>query len=104
MVISVFYLSFVYSKLLGLVTWLDWVMILVTTLSCISMMFETPFVRVMNTPVLQVNVVPLIGHILTMRFKLFKFNDAYCILILHQFNLCFCSSDCRIHLCDMHES
>lgn len=41
-------------KVLGLVTYLDWVMILVTVLSCISMSFETPYRRVMNTPSLQV--------------------------------------------------
>ena len=29
-------------KLLGLVTYLEWVMILVTTLTTISMIFETP--------------------------------------------------------------
>uniref|UniRef100_T1HU44 Sodium leak channel NALCN n=1 Tax=Rhodnius prolixus TaxID=13249 RepID=T1HU44_RHOPR len=39
---------------LSLVTYLDWVMINVTTLSCISMMFETPTYRVMSTPVLQI--------------------------------------------------
>jgi hypothetical protein len=36
------------------VTYLDWVMIFVTTLSCISMMFETPTYRVMATPILQI--------------------------------------------------
>ncbi|XP_059160576.1 sodium leak channel NALCN-like isoform X2 [Physella acuta] len=41
-------------KLLGLVTYLDWVMIIVTILSCISMMFETPVDRIMEKPVLQV--------------------------------------------------
>nr|CAD7425898.1 unnamed protein product [Timema monikensis] len=39
---------------LGLVTYLDWVMICVTTLSCISMMFETPSYRVMEIPALQI--------------------------------------------------
>ena len=33
------------SNLVGLVTYLDWVMIFVTTLSCLSMMFETPRYR-----------------------------------------------------------
>lgn len=42
------------SKLFGLVTYLDWVMIVVTTLSCISMLFETPQNRVMNSKELQV--------------------------------------------------
>ncbi|XP_032307832.1 sodium leak channel non-selective protein isoform X4 [Drosophila ananassae] len=39
---------------LGLVTYLDWVMIFATTLSCISMMFETPSYRVMDHPTLQI--------------------------------------------------
>lgn len=43
-----------FHNLLGLVSYLDWIMIVITTLSCISMMFETPTVRVMNTPALQV--------------------------------------------------
>lgn len=43
-----------YSNFLSLVTYLDWVMICVTTLSCISMMFETPGYRVMSTPILQI--------------------------------------------------
>lgn len=42
------------SDLLGLVTYLDWVMIVVTICSCISMMFESPFTRVMHVPMLQV--------------------------------------------------
>ncbi|XP_049584235.1 sodium leak channel NALCN isoform X2 [Syngnathus scovelli] len=40
--------------LLGLVTYLDWVMIIVTICSCISMMFESPFTRVMQVPTLQI--------------------------------------------------
>ncbi|XP_026672772.1 sodium leak channel non-selective protein [Ceratina calcarata] len=39
---------------LGLVTYLDWVMIFATTMSCISMMFETPQYRVMEVPALQI--------------------------------------------------
>ncbi|EDW00557.1 sodium leak channel non-selective protein isoform X1 [Drosophila grimshawi] len=39
---------------LGLVTYLDWVMIFATTLSCISMMFETPNYRLMDHPTLQI--------------------------------------------------
>lgn len=39
---------------LGLVTYLDWVMIFVTTLSCISMMFETPQYRIMDHTSLQI--------------------------------------------------
>uniref|UniRef100_A0A3Q3XCD7 Ion transport domain-containing protein n=1 Tax=Mola mola TaxID=94237 RepID=A0A3Q3XCD7_MOLML len=42
------------SDLLGLVTYLDWVMIVVTICSCISMMFESPFTRVMHVPTLQI--------------------------------------------------
>jgi hypothetical protein len=41
-------------KLLGLVTYLEWVMILVTTLTTISMMFERPDHRVMDWPILQI--------------------------------------------------
>ncbi|KAJ8977287.1 hypothetical protein NQ317_015572 [Molorchus minor] len=39
---------------LGLVTYLDWVMIAMTTLSCLSMMFETPSYRVMENVSLQI--------------------------------------------------
>uniref|UniRef100_A0A3P9I8F3 Sodium leak channel NALCN n=1 Tax=Oryzias latipes TaxID=8090 RepID=A0A3P9I8F3_ORYLA len=42
------------ADLLGLVTYLDWVMIVVTICSCISMMFESPFTRVMQVPTLQI--------------------------------------------------
>ncbi|RXM31239.1 hypothetical protein EOD39_7203 [Acipenser ruthenus] len=40
--------------LFGLVTYLDWVMIVVTICSCISMMLESPFTRVMHVPTLQI--------------------------------------------------
>ncbi|GAB1610576.1 sodium leak channel non-selective protein-like [Argonauta hians] len=40
-------------KLLGLVTYLDWMMIVVTVLSCISMILETPQYCVVNQPMLQ---------------------------------------------------
>ncbi|XP_016408953.1 sodium leak channel non-selective protein-like [Sinocyclocheilus rhinocerous] len=40
--------------LLSLVTYLDWVMIVVTICSCISMMFESTFTRVMHVPTLQI--------------------------------------------------
>lgn len=43
-----------HSNFLGLVTYLDWVMICVTTLSCLSMMFETPKYRIMDSPALKV--------------------------------------------------
>ena len=39
---------------MGLVTYLDWVMIFVTTLSCISMMFENPRYRLVNHRELQI--------------------------------------------------
>jgi len=42
------------SNLLGLVTYLDWVMIFATTISCSSMAFESPIALVMNEPSLQV--------------------------------------------------
>ncbi|MBN3291680.1 NALCN protein, partial [Polypterus senegalus] len=42
------------ADLFGLVTYLDWVMIVVTICSCISMMFESPFTRVMHVPTLQI--------------------------------------------------
>ena len=45
-----------FSELLGIVTYLDWLMIIVTVLSCASMMFETPNMRLMNEPLLQVSV------------------------------------------------
>ncbi|CAF3038249.1 unnamed protein product [Rotaria sp. Silwood2] len=41
-------------KLLGLVTYLDWIMILVTILSTVSMSFETPVNRVVGQPLLQI--------------------------------------------------
>ncbi|WAR27871.1 NALCN-like protein [Mya arenaria] len=40
-------------KLFGLVTYLDWIMIMVTLMSCISMFFETPHRRLTNTPELK---------------------------------------------------
>lgn len=54
--------AFPCSDLLGLVTYLDWVMIVVTICSCISMMFESPFTRVMHVPTLQVLTRWLIVH------------------------------------------
>lgn len=41
-------------ELLGLVTYCDWFMIIVTTFSCASMMCETGEMRVSNTPILAV--------------------------------------------------
>uniref|UniRef100_A0A3Q0KUE9 Voltage-dependent calcium channel n=1 Tax=Schistosoma mansoni TaxID=6183 RepID=A0A3Q0KUE9_SCHMA len=41
-------------KFLGLVTYLDWIAIFVTTLSCASMSLETPHFRLMNTPEVQI--------------------------------------------------
>ncbi len=43
-----------FHKLLGLVTYLDWVMIFITTLTTISQMVETPEFRVMDHEILQV--------------------------------------------------
>lgn len=43
-----------YSNFLGLVTYLDWVMIWITTMSCVSMMFETPKYRVVEELALQI--------------------------------------------------
>ena len=43
-----------FRNLLGLVTYLDWVMIVVTTISCSSMMMETPTYTVMGNTELQV--------------------------------------------------
>jgi sodium leak channel non-selective protein len=42
------------SKFLGLVTYLDWIMIVVTIISAVSMSFETPINRVVDQPLLQV--------------------------------------------------
>ena len=42
-----------FHKLLGLVTYLDWIMIFITTLTTISQMFETPEYRVMDHEILQ---------------------------------------------------
>lgn len=38
-----------FHKILGLVSYLDWLMILVTIQSCIGMMFETPTTRLVDT-------------------------------------------------------
>ncbi|XP_046577854.1 LOW QUALITY PROTEIN: sodium leak channel non-selective protein-like [Haliotis rubra] len=43
-----------FHKLLGLVTYLDWIMIIVTILSCTSMMLETPHRRIMNDDKLKI--------------------------------------------------
>lgn len=45
---------FMFSKFLGLVTYLDWIMIIVTIFSSVSMSFETPTNRVVDRPLLQV--------------------------------------------------
>ncbi|CAF3639514.1 unnamed protein product [Adineta steineri] len=41
-------------KFLGLVTYLDWIMIIVTIVSAVSMSFETPINRVVDHPFLQI--------------------------------------------------
>ncbi|XP_076454223.1 sodium leak channel NALCN-like [Babylonia areolata] len=43
-----------FHKLVGLVTYIDWVMIIITILSCISMMLETPRERMVEKPTLQI--------------------------------------------------
>ncbi|KAF5406345.1 Voltage-gated calcium channel [Paragonimus heterotremus] len=43
-----------FHKLLGHVTYLDWVAILITVLSCASMSVETPHHRLMNSPKVQI--------------------------------------------------
>ena len=43
-----------FHKLLGLVTYLDWVMICITTLTTVSMMFEKPSYRMMDHKILQI--------------------------------------------------
>jgi len=47
---------FFLSKFLGLVTYLDWIMIIVTIVSAVSMSFETPSNRVVDQPLLQVKI------------------------------------------------
>ncbi|KAA3682360.1 sodium leak channel non-selective protein [Paragonimus westermani] len=49
-----------FHKLLGHVTYLDWVAILITVLSCASMSVETPHHRLMNSPKVQVYCLLLI--------------------------------------------
>lgn len=71
------------SDLLGLVTYLDWVMIIVTICSCISMMFESPFRRVMHAPTLQV---PLLNLNPQLREKTLT-----CIFSIHCDQTAFCS-------------
>ncbi|KAF0306035.1 Sodium leak channel non-selective protein [Amphibalanus amphitrite] len=44
-----------FHNLLGLVTYLDWAMILITTVSCASMMFESPFFKIQDNWQLQVS-------------------------------------------------
>ncbi|VDO07851.1 unnamed protein product [Rodentolepis nana] len=41
-------------KMMGFITYLDWVMLLITIASCISMSMETPHKRLMNTPELKI--------------------------------------------------
>ncbi|VUZ56904.1 unnamed protein product, partial [Hymenolepis diminuta] len=41
-------------KMLGFITYLDWVMLIITIASCISMSMETPHKRLMNTPELKI--------------------------------------------------
>ncbi|KAL4219841.1 hypothetical protein ACF0H5_020252 [Mactra antiquata] len=58
-------------KLLGLVTYLDWIMIMVTIMSCVSMMFETPHRRMTDTPSLKyAEFVFVIGMSIEMGLKI----------------------------------
>jgi hypothetical protein len=63
------------SKFLGLVTYLDWIMIIVTILSSASMSFETPINRVVDQPLLQVDTsfVNEISLLLTWQCFIFLF-------------------------------
>lgn len=81
------------SDLLGLVTYLDWVMIVVTICSCISMMFESPFTRVMQVPTLQ--VLKLEGWLHEQAAGLRKVMDVVNTTLL--------ISDRGVRVCDFHE-
>lgn len=83
-----------HSDLLGLVTYLDWVMIVVTICSCISMMFESPFTRVMHVPTLQVLEPDGLTVTWTGR-RIHKCTDVTLIAIS--------VSDWRVCICDIHE-
>jgi len=57
-------------NLLGLVTYLEWIMIFVTTLACCSMAFESPFYRVAEQIPLQIaeyGFVTMMGLELTLK-------------------------------------
>ncbi|KAK4471531.1 hypothetical protein MN116_004951 [Schistosoma mekongi] len=59
-------------KFLGLVTYLDWIAIFVTTLSCASMSLETPHFRLMNTPEVQIcEYIFFVAMTLEMTLKIF---------------------------------
>ncbi|CAH8533606.1 unnamed protein product [Heterobilharzia americana] len=59
-------------KFLGLVTYMDWIAIFVTTLSCASMSLETPHFRLMNTPEVQIcEYIFFVVMTLEMTFKIF---------------------------------
>ncbi|TNN09572.1 Sodium leak channel non-selective protein isoform 2 [Schistosoma japonicum] len=59
-------------KFLGLVTYMDWIAIFVTTLSCASMSLETPHFRLMNTPEVQIcEYIFFVAMTLEMTFKIF---------------------------------
>ena len=72
-------LAVICSKLLSLVTYLDWVMIIITTLSCISMMFETSRSRVMTSSTLQVKL-PLLHDDLELQMYLLTYLLTYLIM------------------------
>jgi len=58
-------------KLFGLVTYLDWIMIMMTIMSCTSMFFETPHRRLTNTTELKVHSIIVI-LLIDLLFDLFK--------------------------------
>ena len=70
------------SKFLGLVTYLDWIMILVTIVSAMSMSFETPVNRVFDEPLLQVNDrLTLIETSNELIFRLLKYTFVICMSV-----------------------
>lgn len=81
---------------------MDWVMIMVTTLSCLSMMFETPTYRVMENFVLQVTNIPYSLNIKLIDKKdknIFNNNFKY----LHILTKVTVFLDCRVRICYFHE-
>ena len=104
-----------HSDLLGLVTYLDWVMIVVTICSCISMMFESPFTRVMHVPTLQVtrtrrgtawqekplNTIDSKAHAVSVHLPRYRCPCALGVCVRD--GLATSVSDWRVCVCDLHE-